>query len=82
MRISSLKNPDCNAALKRIYARIDMGYIDRLIGETVCLEPVQKEFYQIMIRERKEKILDYSMKKLCRQEGKKRKEERYEIFIN
>ena len=59
--ISSLKNQDCNAALKRVHARIDMEHIDRLVEETPFLEPVQKEFYKIMIRERKEKILDYSI---------------------
>lgn len=61
--ISSLKDQDCNAALKRIHARINMEDIDRLVEETPFLEPVQKEFYKIMIRERKEKILDHSIEK-------------------
>lgn len=59
--ISSLKDSGCNAALKRICERIDMERIDRLVEETPFLKPIQKEFYRIMIRERKEKILDYSM---------------------
>lgn len=59
--ISSLKDPGCNAALKRICERIDMERIDRLVEETPFLKPIQKEFYRIIIRERKEKILDYSM---------------------
>lgn len=62
--ISSLKDPGCNAALKRICERIDMERVDRLVEETPSLKPIQKEFYRIMIRERKEKILDYSMKRL------------------
>ena len=62
--ISSLKNQDCNAALKRIYGRIDMERISRLIEETPFLEPVQGEFYRVMLQERKEKILDYSMVQL------------------
>ena len=66
--ISSLKNPDCNDALKRIYDRIDMEKINRLVEETPFITPVQKEFYQIMLRERKEKILDYSMELLLKQE--------------
>ena len=61
-------NPDCNAALKRIYARIDMGKINCLVEETPFITPMQKEFYQIMLRERKEKILDYSMGLLLKQE--------------
>lgn len=67
--ISSLKNLDCNAALKRIYGRIDMERISRLVAETPFIEPVQREFYQVMIRERKEKILDYSMELLKKLEG-------------
>lgn len=66
--ISSLKNQDCNAALKRIYRLIDMEQIKRLVEETPYIEPIQKEFYQVMIRERKEKILDYSMKQLLKLE--------------
>ncbi len=66
--ISSLKNSDCNDALKRIYDRIDMEKINRLVEETPFITPVQKEFYQIMLRERKEKILDYSMELLLKQE--------------
>ncbi|MBD5475809.1 MAG: CtkA family protein [Lachnospiraceae bacterium] len=66
--ISSLKHQGCNAALKRIHARIDMERINRLVEDVPFLEPIQKEFYKIMIRERKEKILDYSMELLLRQE--------------
>ena len=64
--ISSLKHQGCNAALKRIHARIDMERISRLVEDVPFLEPVQREFYKIMIRERKEKILDYSMEQLLR----------------
>ncbi len=65
--ISSLKNGDCNAALKRIHARIDLGCIDSLIEETPFLEPIQKEFYKVMVRERKKKILDCGMERLLKQ---------------
>lgn len=64
--ISSLKHQGCNAALKRIHARIDMERINRLVEDVPFLEPIQKEFYRIMIRERKEKILDYSMELLLK----------------
>ena len=66
--ISSLKHQGCNAALKRIHARIDMERINRLVEDVPFLEPVQREFYRIMIQERKEKILDYSMELLLKQE--------------
>lgn len=66
--ISSLKNQDCNAARRRIYERIDMEQIDWLVAETPFTEPIQREFYQVMIRERKEKILDYSIEQLMKLE--------------
>lgn len=64
--ISSLKNPDCTEALKRISARIDMEKIKAYIEETPTLLPVQKEFYMVMISERKAKILDYCMEQLMK----------------
>ncbi len=62
--ISSLKNEDCNAALERIHGRIDMEELNKIVKEVPVLLPVQKEFYWTMLRERKEKILDYSMEQL------------------
>lgn len=52
-------NPDCNAALKRIYPRIDMGKISSFIRgiDSNAASPVQKEFYCKMLQERKDKIL-------------------------
>lgn len=67
--ISSLKNPDCTASLKRVSAQIDMGKIHALIDETPTLLPVQKEFYHNMISERKAKIIDYSMEQLMKLDG-------------
>jgi hypothetical protein len=66
--ISSLKNGDCNAALQRVYGRIDMEQIGSIVEETPTLLPVQKEFYQIMLRERKAKILDHNMERLLARE--------------
>lgn len=62
--ISSLKNEDCNKSLKRIAARIDMNKINRMIEETPAITQVQKDFYKVMIFERKTKILDYSIELL------------------
>lgn len=64
--ISSLKNEDCNAALRRVYDRIDMEQIGKLIEETPTVTAEQKEFYRIMLTERKEKILDFSMNQLLK----------------
>lgn len=62
--ISSLKDEGCTAALERVHARIDMERIHEIIWETPGLEPIQCEFYEVMLRERKEAILDSSMEKL------------------
>lgn len=62
--ISSLQNSDCNQALKRILPKVDMAKIQRIIDETPTLSDLQKEFFTVMLTERKEKILDFSLKKL------------------
>lgn len=66
--ISSLRYPECNAALKRITARIDLAAIQAFLDNVPELLPIQREFYLTMLSERKEKILDYSLKLLLRQE--------------
>jgi hypothetical protein len=73
--ISSLKNPDCTAALKRVSARIDMEKIQALIDETPTLLPIQKEFYTVIISERKAKIIDYSMEQLMKLERQEPEQE-------
>lgn len=75
--ISSLKNPDCNKALKRIYRQIDMKKIYKIIEGTPSIIEIQKDFYKVMISERKEKILDYSMDLLMKQEMNMAKKENY-----
>ena len=59
--ISSLKNEDCNQALQRIADRIDMDRLYALVEEAPFITELQKDFYRIMLSERKAKILDYSM---------------------
>lgn len=62
--ISSLKNKDCNQALKRIWPRIDMDAINEIIDTTPFISDLQKAFYKTMLKERKERILDFSFEKL------------------
>jgi hypothetical protein len=45
-----------------------MEKICTLIEEAPTLLPIQKEFYKVMISERKEKILDYNMEQLMKLE--------------
>ena len=66
--ISSLKNPDCNEALKRVCSRIDLDAIHNFLEGVPELLPIQREFYLTMLTERKEKILDYSLELLMKQE--------------
>ena len=64
--ISSLQNKDCNHALMRIVPRIDMERIRELIKSTPFISEMQKKFYWLMLTERKEKILDFSLEALER----------------
>ena len=59
--LSSGKDPECGEALERVAARIDMERIGNIIDETPTLLPIQKEFYRIMLSERKEKIIEFSL---------------------
>lgn len=69
--ISSLQNEDCNQALKRIAPKIDLEKIFRIIGETPDLTELQRAFYKTVLSERKGKIIDFSFKKLLKQEREK-----------
>ncbi|WP_324824764.1 HipA domain-containing protein [Sinanaerobacter sp. ZZT-01] len=73
--ISSLKNEDCNRALKRIAGRIDMDVLNKLVEEIPAITEVQKDFYKVMLTERKGKILDYSMELLLKQELSRQEQE-------
>lgn len=64
--ISSLQNKECSAALKRIVPKIDLLKINAMIDETPFISDLQKEFYKTMLRERKERILDFSYQKLLK----------------
>ena len=65
--LSSLQNQDCNKALKRIVPKIDMEKIDKIVDETPFLSGLQISFYKTMLKERKERILDFSYQKLLQQ---------------
>lgn len=66
--LSSLQNKDCNKALKRILPKIDMEKIDKIVDETPFLSKLQISFYKTMLKERKERILDFSYQKLLKRE--------------
>ena len=44
----------------RIFPRIDMNKLNRIISDTPFLSDLQRDFYAYMLKERKEKILDFS----------------------
>ena len=72
--ISSLEFKDCNRALKRITARIDMSKINAIVDETPFISDLYKNFYKTMLAERKEHILDHSLILLRKQERQKDQE--------
>lgn len=69
--LSSMKNEDCNRALKRIVPRIHMKEIDRIIDNTPMLSDLQRTFYKTILKARKERILDYSLS-LVQQHGREK----------
>lgn len=64
--ISSLQNQDCNESLEYVMQNIDMKKINEIVDDTEELGDLDKHFYMTMMRQRKERILDYSLDKLAR----------------
>lgn len=63
--ISSLKYEECNKALLRIFPRISIEKINKIIDETPYISKIRKEFYKKILKLRYEKILKFSYEKLC-----------------
>ena len=59
--ISSNYDNECTKALFRIYPKIDLIKINNLIDDIECITELEKTFYKTIIKERKEKILEYSI---------------------
>lgn len=70
--ISSCQNKDCNKALKRIFKRIDMEKINSIIDETPTITEEHRLFLKTVLAARKEKIIDFSYKLLCKLEKQQR----------
>lgn len=55
--LTKAENMDCNAAVKRIYERLDMEQISYFIEEIPYADDLQKEFYKRYIRARVDLII-------------------------
>ena len=81
--INSLNNPDCTAALMRIYPKLNMDIINNTINNTPYITDTRKMFYSTMIRARIEIILEpayekaYALHNLDNQQKKKQKQFEY-----
>lgn len=54
-------NINCLKSLNKIHSRIDLKEIYKTIDSTECLSNSYKSFYKIIIKARKEKILEYCL---------------------
>ncbi len=61
--VTSLKNEDCMEALIRIYPKINIEQINRIIDEIPCITDIRKTFYKIVIKYKYEDILKVAYKK-------------------
>jgi len=61
--ISSFENKDCSLALRRIGSKIDMDIISNIIDKMESITELQKQFYKVMLKARKERIIDFSLEK-------------------
>ena len=67
--LASLNNEDCNEALKRIMPKIQMDQIYEIINTAPGITDLQSRFYKQILKERKERILDYAYNKLLQRES-------------
>jgi len=65
--ITSLKNEDCNNALIRMYDKINLNEINKLIDEIDIISNIRKEFYKKVIEGKYKEILTVAYKKLNKQ---------------
>ena len=56
--IKSLKNEECNSAIKRMFKKISIEKIDNFINEISCIGDKRKEFYMKLIKYRYEIVKD------------------------
>lgn len=54
-------------SIEEVLKRINMKIIERIIDEAPFIIEEQKDFYKIMITERKAKIIDYSLELLSQE---------------
>ena len=64
--ISSLKNEDCNKALLKLFPKIDLEKVNRIIDETQFISNIRKEFYKKILKLRYEIILKDNYDKLLK----------------
>lgn len=62
--ISSLKNEECNVALKKIVNKIDMAKIEQEIDKMPIISDIRRQFYKTLLNSRYEVILKKSYDKL------------------
>lgn len=62
--ITSTEIEQCNQAIVRVFPRIDMEKIKKMINEIDCISNVRKEFYKRILQERYERILKVTYQKL------------------
>ena len=55
--ITHAENDECNAALKRIFPRINLAQINRFIDSVEEISDLQKSFYKVYIKARYDLIL-------------------------
>ena len=72
--IESMQNQECNIAVKRIVARLDLQKIFELIDSVPVISLVQNRFYKAILQERYEKILKPVYQKIIKKELPKKKE--------
>ncbi len=59
--LTTTNNIDCLMALETMQKNIDLEKINNIVEDNIYLNETQKKFYKTMIKNRKERIVDYAL---------------------
>lgn len=62
-------NDDCRDALLRVFPRIDMSSIEKIIVETPAIEPAYRDYLILMMHLRRNEVLGASYEAVCLERG-------------
>lgn len=62
--ITKFESKECTDALMRIFPKIDINEIKKIVDEIECISEIRRKFYKTILEQKYEKILKFAYKKI------------------